>query len=93
MSLQETFKKAVDLAGSAEGGKWPLTEDQKLTLYACYKQVNEGDCKGERPGFFNLVARKKYDAWKAVEGLGKEEAMQRYIDVVDSQAASGWKDN
>lgn len=93
MNLEETFDRAVQLAGSSDGGRWPLSEDQKLTLYACYKQVTVGNCTGERPGFFNLIARKKYDAWKALENTNKEEAMRKYIEVVDSQADAGWKED
>ena len=80
--LQTTFDKAVQMASSDEGSKWNMSKDQKLTLYSCYKQVNVGDCTGERPGMFNMVARQKFDAWKAVSGMGKEQAMKKYIDVV-----------
>lgn len=80
--LQESFDLAVELASSSQGSKWPLTSDQKLTLYSCYKQVHVGDCTGDRPSMFNPVARQKYDSWKAVNGMKKEEAMTKYIQVV-----------
>ncbi|CAB9496922.1 CoA-binding domain-containing protein 5 [Seminavis robusta] len=82
--LKETFEKATKLASSPEGGKWSLSTAQKSTMYACFKQVNVGDCTGDRPGMFNPINRQKYDAWKAVEGMSKEDAMNKYIDVVEA---------
>lgn len=33
----------------------------------------------DRPGIFKLKERAKWDAWKAVEGKSKEDAMNDYI--------------
>ena len=55
-----------------------------LQLYALYKQASEGDVEGKRPGFTDMVGRAKYDAWAAVKGKGKGDAMQQYIDLVES---------
>ena len=54
-----------------------------LELYALYKQGTEGDVTGKRPGMTNFKGRAKYDAWAKQKGTGKEEAMQRYIDLVE----------
>ena len=54
-----------------------------LKLYALYKQGSFGDVTGTRPGLMEVKARKKYDAWKSVEGLTKKEAMQQYIAFVE----------
>ena len=35
-----------------------------------------------RPGFTDLVARAKYDAWASLRGTAPEAAMQSYIDQV-----------
>jgi diazepam-binding inhibitor (GABA receptor modulating acyl-CoA-binding protein) len=83
-SLKEQFEQAVQLASSEEGGTWPLTQDEKLMMYACFKQVNVGPCQGERPGMFQLTARKKYDAWKGVENMSPEDAMKKYIEIVNT---------
>ncbi len=58
--------------------------DTLLKLYACFKQGSAGDVEGKRPGFTDLVGRAKYDAWAKLKGTPKEEAMQQYIDVVES---------
>ncbi|CAB9501632.1 Acyl-CoA-binding [Seminavis robusta] len=86
IELQETFDKAVKFASSPECGKLGLSTNQKGHLYAYFKQANLGDCNGSRPGMFNLVAREKYDAWKTCEGMEKEEAMKKYIAIIEGVA-------
>ena len=63
------------------------SDNDMLTLYALYKQATEGDASGDKPGFFDFVARAKYEAWEGLQGTGREEAMQRYIDKVRSLGA------
>lgn len=55
-----------------------------LQLYALYKQGSAGDVEGKRPGFTDMVGRAKYDAWAALKGTSAEDAMQRYVALVDS---------
>jgi acyl-CoA-binding protein len=55
-----------------------------LDLYALYKQGSEGDVKGEKPGFFDFVARAKYEAWEKLRGTSSEQAMERYVEKVRS---------
>lgn len=63
------------------------SDNDMLTLYALYKQSTEGDVSGEKPGFFDFVARAKYEAWEGLQGTSPEEAMQRYIDKVRALGA------
>ncbi|MCK7582738.1 MAG: acyl-CoA-binding protein [Chromatiales bacterium] len=58
--------------------------DTLLKLYAHFKQGSSGDVEGKRPGFTDLVGRAKYDAWAKLKGMPKEDAMQQYIDLVES---------
>ncbi len=55
-----------------------------LKLYALYKQSTVGDASGKRPGFTDPVGRAKYDAWEKFKGKSKEQAMQQYIDLVNT---------
>lgn len=55
-----------------------------LALYAAYKQATEGDNERDKPGFGDLVARAKWEAWKKLEGTSRDAAMQRYIELVES---------
>jgi acyl-CoA-binding protein len=55
-----------------------------LKLYALYKQASEGDVQGERPGMMDIKGRAKFDAWAGLQGMSAEEAMQGYVDLVES---------
>ncbi|WP_332741750.1 acyl-CoA-binding protein [Hydrogenophaga sp.] len=55
-----------------------------LKIYALYKQATEGDVEGKKPGFGDMVGRAKWDAWNGFKGIGKDDAMQQYIDLIQS---------
>ena len=57
-----------------------------LQLYALYKQATEGDNTTPKPSLTDLVARAKWDAWSKLKGVSREEAMQRYADLVATLA-------
>jgi diazepam-binding inhibitor (GABA receptor modulator, acyl-CoA-binding protein) len=80
-SLKAQFDKAV-----AESKKLPEKPDNAtlLKIYALYKQASEGDVEGKRPGMTDFVGRAKYDAWAAVKGKAKNDAMQEYVDLIES---------
>ena len=79
MSLKEDFESAV-------GRSTQLPEkpgnDVLLQLYSLYKQATEGDVSGDEPGMFDFVAKAKYSAWKELQGVSAEDAMQRYVDLI-----------
>jgi diazepam-binding inhibitor (GABA receptor modulator, acyl-CoA-binding protein) len=60
----------------------PSTDDL-LSLYAFYKQATAGDATGSRPGMFDLKGRAKFDAWAKVKGTSKDDAMAKYVALVD----------
>ncbi len=55
-----------------------------LKLYGLYKQGSQGDNDQPRPGFSDIVARAKWDAWNGLKGTPREEAMRQYIALIDS---------
>lgn len=55
-----------------------------LKLYALYKQASAGDVIEKKPGFGDMVGRAKWDAWNAVKGIAKDDAMQQYVDLIGS---------
>ena len=59
------------------------SNDQLLELYGLYKQATAGDVAGKRPGMLDPVGRAKHDAWSARRGMGREDAMRRYVGLVD----------
>ncbi len=82
--MADLKKKFAEAAEAVKKLKEDPGNDVKLQLYALYKQGSEGDVQGKRPGFTDPVGRAKYDAWAKVQGLTKDEAMKKYIDLVKS---------
>jgi acyl-CoA-binding protein len=61
--------------------------DTLLKLYALYKQAREGDLRRAQPGFFDFVGTAKHAAWAQLNGVPAEEAMHRYIALVQQLLA------
>lgn len=80
MSLQAEFDQAV-----ADSKHLPERPDNMtlLKIYALFKQASAGDVQGERPGFTDMLGRAKHDAWEALKGTPKEDAMRQYIDLIN----------
>jgi diazepam-binding inhibitor (GABA receptor modulating acyl-CoA-binding protein) len=53
-----------------------------LKIYALYKQASAGDNTEKKPGFSDMVARAKWDAWSQLKGTSQDDAMQKYIDLI-----------
>lgn len=81
MELKEEFENAI--ARSKEFTRRPPNEEL-LQLYALYKQATEGDINSDRPGGFDFKAIAKYEAWEALKGRSKEQAMKDYVSLVGS---------
>lgn len=79
MTLQAQFEQAL-----AESKNLAERPDNMtlLKIYALYKQASSGDAEGKRPGFTDMVGRAKWDAWDALKGTSKDDAMQQYIDLI-----------
>jgi diazepam-binding inhibitor (GABA receptor modulator, acyl-CoA-binding protein) len=60
------------------------SNDDMLFLYAHFKQGSAGDVSGKRPGMLDMVGRAKYDAWAKLKGMGKDQAMQKYVEKVEA---------
>jgi diazepam-binding inhibitor (GABA receptor modulating acyl-CoA-binding protein) len=79
--LKTEFETAV-----AESKQLPEKPDNMtlLKIYALYKQASSGDANGDRPGMTDFVGRAKWDAWNGLKGQTPEQAMQAYIDLIES---------
>jgi len=80
MELRQQFDQAVleskDLSDRPSQGTL-------LQLYSLYKQAKEGDVNVDPPANpFDFVAKAKYEAWEALKGKSKEEAMNEYINLI-----------
>ena len=78
--LTANFEAAV--ANSTQLSEKPDNQTL-LKIYSLYKQATEGDNSAAKPGFADIVARAKWDAWKKLEDTSADEAMQQYIDLID----------
>jgi acyl-CoA-binding protein len=86
-------KKAKSLADQFKESKARVeklssrpSNDQLLDLYGLYKQATEGDVSGSRPGLLDLKGRAKFDAWAKRKGASKDDAMKKYVALVDTLA-------
>ncbi|MCS6823623.1 MAG: acyl-CoA-binding protein [Cytophagaceae bacterium] len=81
MELREQFEQAV--ATSRQLAEQP--NEILLALYGLYKQATEGDINIEKPtNIFDFKGIAKFNAWNELKGTSKEEAMKKYIDLVNS---------
>lgn len=55
-----------------------------LKIYGLFKQATVGDNIEKKPSFSDFVARAKWDAWTLQKSASAEEAMQKYIDLIES---------
>lgn len=55
-----------------------------LKIYGLYKQATTGDNTEKKPGFSDMVGRAKWDAWNGFKGTSSDDAMQQYVDLIDS---------
>lgn len=79
--LKAKFEQAA--ADSQNLSKRP-DNDTLLKIYSLYKQGSHGDVAGSRPGFTNPVGRAKFDAWASLKGMSRDDAMQKYVDLITS---------
>ena len=78
--MKKKFEAAV-----ADSKKLPERPDNAtmLKLYALYKQATTGDVEGKRPGFTDMVGRAKWDAWSELKGTSANDAMKKYVALVE----------
>lgn len=82
-NVDKTFRRAVEfLANPSSKPQNAVSNDDKLRLYALFKQGEQGPCEGGRPGMFDPVGRAKYDAWKSLGNMSREDAKRQYVEQV-----------
>ncbi|XP_030341852.1 acyl-CoA-binding protein isoform X1 [Strigops habroptila] len=59
------------------------TDQEMLDIYSHYKQATVGDVNTDRPGMLDFKGKAKWDAWNALKGMSKEDAMKAYIAKVE----------
>ncbi|KJE05036.1 long-chain fatty acid transporter, partial [Cryptococcus gattii NT-10] len=87
VNTKAQFDKAVAIVkGLPEDGPVKPTQEDKLAVspYASspLTTANEGDVSGPAPGMFDFVGKAKYNAWKKISGMSKEDAMAKYVELL-----------
>uniref|UniRef100_A0A0B8RRU2 Acyl-CoA-binding domain-containing protein 4-like n=1 Tax=Philothamnus irregularis TaxID=1899461 RepID=A0A0B8RRU2_9SAUR len=79
-NCQTQFEAAVQvIQGLPRNGSYRPSYEEMLRFYGYYKQATMGQCQIPRPGFWDPIGRYKWDAWKSLGKMTKEEAMAAYI--------------
>mmetsp|Transcript_26711 Transcript_26711/g.39306 ORF Transcript_26711/g.39306 Transcript_26711/m.39306 type:complete len:88 (+) Transcript_26711:439-702(+) len=60
-----------------------VNPQKKKKLYGWFKQVNVGDCNVDKPGMLDFTGKAKWEAWNALKGTSKEDAMKAYVDAIN----------
>ncbi|RLN26955.1 hypothetical protein BBJ28_00023715 [Nothophytophthora sp. Chile5] len=67
---EHEFQRSADeLKAAGIGGRVFVSDAQKLTLYALYKQATVGDCRSPSPSVFRPVEKAKWYAPSGSLGL------------------------
>lgn len=81
MDLKSRFEQAV--ADSKNLTDRP-SNDTLLQLYSYYKQATEGDINVDPPSNpFDFVSKAKFEAWAALKGKTKDNAMEEYVELIE----------
>eukprot|EP01112_Ceratiomyxa_fruticulosa_P007510 TRINITY_DN1953_c0_g2_i1.p1 TRINITY_DN1953_c0_g2~~TRINITY_DN1953_c0_g2_i1.p1 ORF type:complete len:241 (+),score=53.20 TRINITY_DN1953_c0_g2_i1:250-972(+) len=86
LSLQLQYDEAVNFLNNT---KIAVSTQQQLEFYSYFKQITIGPCNTPKPGLFDFIGKSKWEAWKGLGSMGKEEAMQKYVDLFNKIAPEG----
>ncbi|KAG3012178.1 hypothetical protein PC119_g12949 [Phytophthora cactorum] len=87
--LDAKFQVAVDFVAARGNNK--LTNEQKLTLYAFYKQAHFGKCSVDKPSAVDMVGLAKWESWKALGDMNQDLAKQQYLELRVDMSTEEWK--
>ncbi|XP_055058936.2 acyl-CoA-binding domain-containing protein 5-B isoform X2 [Misgurnus anguillicaudatus] len=82
-SVQRRFEAAVKVIRSLPGdGAYELSDDMILMLYSYYKQATAGPCNTIKPNSWDSINKAKWEAWKALGNMSKDQAMMEYVQEI-----------
>ncbi|XP_059471631.1 acyl-CoA-binding protein-like [Neocloeon triangulifer] len=76
MSLADQF---ADTAKKVAAFKTVPEEGVFAEFYSLYKQATAGDCSEGAPKGSDSLSVAKHNAWVALKGTSKEDAMKKYV--------------
>ncbi|XP_042388426.1 acyl-CoA-binding domain-containing protein 2-like isoform X2 [Zingiber officinale] len=92
--LDDAFAAATAFvaATAADKDSAKVSNDVQLQLYGLYKIATEGPCTVPQPSALKLTARAKWNAWQRLGTMPPEDAMQKYIVIINELYPS-WADH
>lgn len=85
-----TYKKATEFVKQNTN---LFNNEQKLKLYALFKQSTVGNCNTEKPGgLFNWERKSMWEEWNNLKFKNILYPKQMYVDYLESQVP-GWEHN
>ncbi len=63
------------------------TNAEKLSFYALFKQATVGENKTPQPSRLNMVASAKWNAWKALGSMTKDEAKLQFVNELKKKSS------
>ena len=76
--IDKKFNKYINKVKKLEN----ISDEDKLYLYAYFKQANFGDNTNSKPFILNRIDIAKWKAWNDVKGMTKEGSIDLYIKKV-----------
>lgn len=56
-------------------------QEEQLNFYGLFKQATVGDVNIDKPSFYQLEAKAKFNAWEKVKGKSQEQAKHEYVEA------------
>ncbi|XP_026063086.1 acyl-CoA-binding domain-containing protein 5-B [Carassius auratus] len=82
-SIQRRFEAAVKVIRSLpEDGSYVLSDDMLVMFYSYYKQATAGPCNTPKPNSWDPIGKAKWEAWKNLGNMSKEQAMKEYVQEI-----------
>lgn len=84
MSIEDRFYAAVNVInGLPKHGPYQPSNEMKLSFYSYYKQATEGPNCETKPWSWEVAKRAKWDAWKRLGDMSREQAMSKYVEELN----------
>ncbi|KAK7158837.1 hypothetical protein R3I94_005239 [Phoxinus phoxinus] len=82
-SIQRRFEAAVKVIRNLpEDGSYDLSDEMLVMLYSYYKQATAGPCNTLKPNSWDPIGKAKWEAWKALGNISKDQAMMEYVQEI-----------
>ncbi|KAG9273665.1 acyl-CoA-binding domain-containing protein 5-B-like isoform X1 [Astyanax mexicanus] len=80
---ERRFEAAVKVMRKLpEDGTFEPSDEMLALFYSYYKQATVGPCNTTKPNAWDSIGKAKWEAWKALGEMTKEQAMKEYIQEI-----------